>query len=217
MDRLIAKVKVSTLLANYLRAPRGKKLPSGTVDRVTDQMLADPGAVADLADLDPNDDFSASAFVARNRDLFRVAPRTPKVDSYAGKVRASEDLALVAARARNAAIDAARDAYARALAPDPAPAPELLAEDVLSLIGSTPVILNDLIGALRGSMRSPMSLESDRRWRNVRTGDVEGLLREYGAYLMCRDHGAGLAVYVASAPFETVVDRWGKSRDVREY
>jgi hypothetical protein len=109
MDRSAAKAKVALLLSNYARPPRGKKLAAGTADRLTDRLLADEFAAADLAELDPNDDFSAASFVRRNLEAFRGAANPPK------RRKPVETLAAETNRAVNRAIDAARDRYVDAV------------------------------------------------------------------------------------------------------
>ena len=93
---------------------------------------------------------------------------------------------------------------------------ELFAEDLLSIVTTTPRLLNDIIASMRGGF-SQYRLTSGRRWRNLRHEEVEAALRSYGAYFRSRKHGAGIAVYVAAAPFKTVVDRWGKDVPVYEH
>lgn len=72
------------------------------------------------------------------------------------------------------------------------------AEAILDLVGEKPRLLNDIISDLR-----------DRRWRNVRSEDVERIAREYGAFIRGRTHGTGIAVYVAAANFTEVETRYG--------
>lgn len=95
--------------------------------------------------------------------------------------------------------------------------PELFAEDLLSIVTETPRLLNDIIASMRGTMFSQYRLVSGRRWRNLRTEEVEQVLRSYGAYFGSRKHGAGCAVYVATTPFKHVADRWGKDVPVYTY
>jgi len=83
-------------------------------------------------------------------------------------------------------------------------------EDVLSLVTTKPMLVSDLIAALRDGY----PLASKRQWRNVNKLRVMSLLREYGAHLRWREHGAGAAVYVAALPFTTVVDGRGKTVEV---
>jgi len=82
-------------------------------------------------------------------------------------------------------------------------------EDVLSMIGVEPVLLRDLVGGLRGSYFSSLSPASGRTWRGVRPDEVEDVLRASGAFLACREHGAGIAIYVATEPFGEVWYRRG--------
>lgn len=117
MERSEAKRKVAVLLSNYARAPRGRKpLPSGTADRLVDRLLADEFAARDLAELDPNDDFSAASFVRRNLDAFRGAAN-PRPANPPKRRAPAESLAAERDRAVNAAIDAARDRYVEAILP----------------------------------------------------------------------------------------------------
>lgn len=81
---------------------------------------------------------------------------------------------------------------------------ETFAEDVLSVVGSSPVLLSDVLGALRGSWRSGLSLPSKRPWRGVREDAVVAVLHEFGAYTADVRFASGLATYVASAPFSEV-------------
>jgi hypothetical protein len=84
-------------------------------------------------------------------------------------------------------------------------------EDVLSCIGSKPVLVNDVVARLRHA-----ELPSKRSWKNVRVEVVEGILRSNGACLGFRTHGAGIAIYVAAAAFREVQTRHGM-RPVRPY
>lgn len=190
MNRLDAKVKVSTILSNYARRPRGRSLATGTADRVTDRVLASEAATAALSDLDPNDGFEVSSFVRRFPEVFSGRPTSGRTGRPA-PARSREETE------------------------------ERFAEDVLSLVGEEPVLLSEVVDALRGgrSCRSRgRSCESGRSWRNVREDEVERVLRDFGAHLRSRRYGSGRAIYVATAPFETVVDyRHGKTRAVTDY
>jgi hypothetical protein len=90
-------------------------------------------------------------------------------------------------------------------------------QDVLSLVGTEPVLLSEVIATLRGGMRAPRDLASGRRWRGVREDTVEGILREHGAHLGSRLHGAGRAVYVATVPFTKASDWYGREYPVQSY
>ena len=95
---------------------------------------------------------------------------------------------------------------------------EEFAEDILSMVSEKPVLFNELVAGLRGNfMVSVLRPESSRRWKNVRPDDVEKILRDFGAFFATRKHGAGLAVYVASAQFNTVIDGRGRERDVAHW
>ncbi len=79
------------------------------------------------------------------------------------------------------------------------------AEAVLEVVSERPMLVADLVSELR-----------ERSWRNVRAEEVESVLREFGAHLRARTHGAGIAVYVATAPFTEVETRHGV-KPVRTY
>jgi hypothetical protein len=82
-------------------------------------------------------------------------------------------------------------------------APERFVEAVMNRLTSEPKLLNDLISDLRFA-----------GWRNVREQDLSDIVQFLGGYERWRQHGAGNAVYVATAPFETV-DYRGKQVPVR--
>ncbi len=79
-------------------------------------------------------------------------------------------------------------------------------ETVIEMVTEKPILFNELIKKVR------------TKWRGVNEDRVESILKEFGAHLRCRRFASGLAVYVASVPFETVLDeRHYKEVPVREY
>lgn len=212
MERIAAKIKVSTLLSNYVRRPRGRKLAFGTADRVTDRVLADVAAVSELVDLDPNDERAVAGFVVRFRGCFEGAGRErPANSAEVESLRINREVA----RTVSTGIARVNEEIRRN---DRATTEERFLEDLLSLVSETPVLFRDLVGALRGSPRAPGSCDSGRRWRNLKEERVERALRDLGAFFRCRTYASGIAVYVATAPFDSIVDyRFGKTRAVREY
>lgn len=72
------------------------------------------------------------------------------------------------------------------------PQPATFAEAVVAQLGVEPMLLNDMIDRLRD------------HWRRVRPFEVEQILREAGAHFRSRKHASGVAVYVASEPFDQV-------------
>lgn len=80
--------------------------------------------------------------------------------------------------------------------------PEALLLDVLERLSEVPVLWANLVRDLR-----------DARWRGLGREQQEDLkheLRDLGAFFDTRPHGAGLAEYVATAAFETVMDGRGR-------
>lgn len=115
MERIEAKQKVAVLVSNYVRLPRGRKLPGGTVDRLTDRLLGDFLASRELEGLDPNDDRSAATFVDSFRDLFRGAADPPRRRNEREDLRDRSELDRVREIARPRTIPsvgAKRDAFA---------------------------------------------------------------------------------------------------------
>jgi hypothetical protein len=94
---------------------------------------------------------------------------------------------------------------------------EQFAEDLLSLITDKPRLVADIIGSLRGGMNRQYDVASKRRWRNLRDSEVEEVAAAFGAYIASRPHGAGIAIYVSSAPFQSVIDRFGKAVPVTPF
>ena len=188
MERIEAKIKVATLIANYAdkRAKAALK-----ADRVTDSILSDSYATADLAELDPNDYSASAAFIQRHRAHFSIQVRKPS----------ELDVALHRIGQKAAALT--RE-FTR----------EQFIEDILSIVTEQPRLLSDIIGSLRGGMSAQYDIPSGRRWRNVNDHEVERILEDWGAHIKSRKHGAGTATYVSTAPFDTVEDRWGKTREV---
>lgn len=82
-----------------------------------------------------------------------------------------------------------------------------LEDDIRSLVGQRPVLLNDVVSGLRGGWSNPgPGPASGRRWRGLNSFAIEGWLRERGYHFGCREHGSGLAIYVAAVPFNTVIE-----------
>jgi hypothetical protein len=81
---------------------------------------------------------------------------------------------------------------------------EQFVADVMSLVNDKPRLMNDIIGALRGSWSSPLDVPSGRRWRRVRFDDVERIIRNNGGFIRCRTYAAGIAIYAATVPFTEV-------------
>lgn len=78
---------------------------------------------------------------------------------------------------------------------------------VLELVADRPRLVNDVRAELR-----------DRGFSCVpRQEEFCRDLRAYGFALASREYGAGVAIYVAAEPFQTVVDGKGRVRDVRPY
>lgn len=97
-------------------------------------------------------------------------------------------------------------------------APETFVEDILTLLSERPVLVRDLMQDLRdGTSYVSENFETRRtcRWRNVREQDVLDIVQFLGGYERWRQHGAGVATYVATVPFSTVSYR-GKSVPVSE-
>jgi len=77
----------------------------------------------------------------------------------------------------------------------------------LAKVSATPRLVSDIVQDLR-----------DERWRGINIPDLRQLVRELDSagrlFLRLREHGAGLAEYVATEAFETVVDGRGKTQAV---
>ena len=93
---------------------------------------------------------------------------------------------------------------------------QMFEEDVRSLVIKRPRLLNEIVASLRGpSFRmNTYPVESCRRWRGVRAEEVEQIMRDAGFHFRSREHGAGVAVYVSTQSFDTVIDGRGIERAV---
>lgn len=91
-----------------------------------------------------------------------------------------------------------------------------LLEDVRSMTKVRPVLLSDVTSSLRGGMNATWSLASGRRWK-LNDQQLKAELRGAGFYFASITHGAGSAVYVFEAPFDTVVTGRGATVAVRSY
>lgn len=92
---------------------------------------------------------------------------------------------------------------------------ELLLADIRQLVEAKPVLLSDLLKALRGSMYAPsdMELASGRRW-TIREFGFQRQLAEAGFFFRYRPHASGNARYIWTKPFDTVTDFHGKIHNV---
>lgn len=102
-------------------------------------------------------------------------------------------------------------------------------QDCMAIVGDKTILLRDLIDSLRnGYFHGRLDhAKSDKgagtwgtvrisnRWRGLSDEVVERTLYAYGFHFAGRRHGAGWAQYVAKRPFSTVVDRYGKTVEVR--
>lgn len=94
-----------------------------------------------------------------------------------------------------------------------------LLEDLMELVTAKPVLLADVVATLRGGRGAWCSSlarpTSGRRWSIGDVYRLESDMKEAGFYFGSRLHGAGVAIYVADAPFSEVVNGRGKTVAVR--
>jgi hypothetical protein len=97
---------------------------------------------------------------------------------------------------------------------------EDLMADVYAILTreARPVLVSDLISALRWSHRGGLSpAPSCRRWFGINECTFEEMLRDAGYVLKQRVYAAGIAVYVSPNDFSEVRDRFGKFKPVKDY